>query len=213
MGRIVLFSNVDKQIAWDGSSASIDRTQSASALAEEALVAAARSLDEAAWEEIYRGHAAQVYSYLQFRLRDQHVAEDLTADVFVRALAGIEGYVWRGTPLLAWLYRIAHNVAADYRKKAARDTDNRAADVPIEIADHQNRVHAIDEQTDMFSAVRTLTEDQQQVIILRFYHEMSNAQVARVVGKSEGAVKALQSRALRSLRRVLSEPDEGLKSA
>ena len=204
-----MFSNADKQIAWDGSSASVNRT----ALADEALVAAARSLDEAAWEEIYRRHAAQVYAYLQFRLRDQHVAEDLTADVFVRALAGIEGYVWRGTPLLAWLYRIAHNVAADYRKKAARDTDNRAADVPIEIADHQNLVHAIDEQTDMFSAVRTLTEDQQQVIILRFYHEMSNAQVARVVGKSEGAVKALQSRALRSLRRVLSEPDEGLKSA
>ena len=206
-------SHTDTQIAWDGSSASIDRTQSASALAEEALVAAARSLDEAAWEEIYRRHAVQVFAYLQFRLRDQHVAEDLTADVFVRALAGIEGYVWRGTPLLAWLYRIAHNVAADYRKKAARDTDNRAADVPIDIADRQNLVHAVDEQTDMFNAVRTLTEDQQQVIILRFYHEMSNAQVARVVGKSEGAVKALQSRALRSLRRVLSEPDEGLKSA
>lgn len=212
MGRILLFSNMDKQIEWDGSSASIGPTP-ATHLAEEALVAAARSLDEAAWEEIYRRHAVQVFAYLQFRLRDQHVAEDLTADVFVRALAGIEGYVWRGTPLLAWLYRIAHNVAADYRKKAARDTDNRAADVPIDIADRQNLVHAVDEQTDMFNAVRTLTEDQQQVIILRFYHEMSNAQVARVVGKSEGAVKALQSRALRSLRRVLSEPDEGLKSA
>ncbi len=212
MERIVLFSNADKQIEWSGSPASHDSVPPAD-LAEEALVAAARSLDEAAWEEIYGRHAVQVYTYLQFRLRDPHVAEDLTADVFVRALAGIEGYKWRGTPFLAWLYRIAHNVVADYRKKAARDTDNRATDVPIDIADRRNRLRAVDEQTDMLNAVRRLTEEQQQVIILRFYHEMSNAQVARIVGKSENAVKALQTRALRSLRRVLSAPDEGLKSA
>ena len=208
-----MFSNADKQIEWDGSSPSIGRAQPAQDLAEEALVDAARSLDEAAWEEIYRRHAVRVYSYLQFRLRDQRVAEDLTADVFVRALAGIEGYVWRGTPLLAWLYRIAHNVAADYRKKAGRESDNRAADVPVDIADRRNLIRGVDEQTDMLAAVRSLTEDQQQVIILRFYHELSNAQVAGIVGKSEGAVKALQSRALQSLRRILREPDEGLKSA
>lgn len=208
-----MLSKADKQIEWDGSSASIGRAQSAADLAEQALVDAARSLDEAAWEEMYRRYAERIYAYLQFRLRDQHVAEDLTADVFVRALAGIEGYVWRGTPILAWLYRIAHNVAADYRKKAAREMQHRATDIPREIADGQDRVDAVDEQTDMLGAVRTLTEDQQQVIILRFYHEMSNVEVARAVGKSEGAVKALQSRALRSLRRVLAEQGDVMRSA
>ena len=87
------------------------------------LVEAARRLEEGAWAEIYRRHAQQVYAYIYYRLGDQHTAEDLAADVFVKALAGIKGYVWRGTPLLAWLYRIAHNVTADYRKAAARRSE------------------------------------------------------------------------------------------
>jgi len=180
---------------------------------EEWLVEEARALSEEAWAEIYRRHAQQVYAYIHYRLSDQHTSEDLAADVFVRALAGIKGYSYRGTPLLAWLYRIAHNVTADYRKAAAKRAQHQASEEPEDVEEREDALQAFDDRQDMMRAIRALTEDQQQVVILRFYQGMSNADVAKVMGKPEGAVKALQTRALRSLRRVLGEGDEGRKSA
>ncbi len=177
------------------------------------LVEAARRLDEAAWAEIYRRHAQQVYAYIYYRLGDQHTAEDLAADVFVKALAGIKGYAWRGTPLLAWLYRIAHNVTIDYRKSAARRMQHQSAGEPDGLVERYDRLGALDARTDMMNALRGLTDDQQQVIILRFYQAMSNADVANVMGKPEGAVKALQARGLRSLRRILEGQSEGMETA
>mgnify|MGYP000111890099 CR=1 FL=1 len=171
---------------------------------EEQLVEAARTLDDEAWAEIYRRHAPQVYAYIYFRLRDQHTAEDLAADVFVKAIGGIGGYVWRGTPLLAWLYRIAHNVTADYRKAAARRAQQTVIGEPGEVVDREDALGAFERTTDMMRAIEALTEDQQQVIVLRFYQGMSTAQVAVAIGKPESAVKALQARGLRSLRRMLS---------
>jgi RNA polymerase sigma-70 factor (ECF subfamily) len=182
-------------------------------ISEERLVDDARALSEAAWAEIYRRHAQQVYAYIYFRLGDRHAAEDLAADVFVRALAGIQGYSYRGTPLLAWLYRIAHNVTADYRKAAARRAQHQMMEPPEEIEEHRDALRDFNERQDMLGAIRALTEDQQQVVILRFYHEMSNAEVSTVMGKPEGAVKALQTRALRSLRRILAEGNDRRQSA
>lgn len=170
---------------------------------EEQLIEAARALQDEAWAEIYRRHARQVYSYIYFRLGDQHAAEDLSADVFVKAIAGIKGYVYRGTPILAWLYRIAHNVTADYRKGAARRAEHQTTDSAEDVEERTDALGALDQRSDMMNAIRALTEDQQQVILLRFYQDLSTAQVARVVGKPEGAVKALQARGLRSLRRIL----------
>jgi RNA polymerase sigma-70 factor (ECF subfamily) len=182
-------------------------------LSEEQLIGEARALSEAAWSEIYRRHAQQVYAYIYFRLGDQTTAEDLAADVFVKALAGIGGYSYRGTPLLAWLYRIAHNVTVDHRKAAARRAQHQSAEPPEDIEEQHDALGAFDARQDMLGAIRALTEDQQQVVILRFYHEMSNAQVSKVMGKPEGAVKALQTRALRSLRRILTERGDGRISA
>lgn len=175
---------------------------------EEQLVDAARALREDAWAEIYRRHAEQVYSYIYFRLGDQHTAEDLSADVFVKAIAGIKSYTYRGTPLLAWLYRIAHNVTADYRKAAARRMQHQATDAAEDIEERVDALRLLDERSDMLSAIRALTEEQQHVIILRFYQGLSNAEVASVMGKPEGAVKALQSRGLRSLRRILGDDEQ-----
>jgi RNA polymerase sigma-70 factor (ECF subfamily) len=172
---------------------------------ERQLVEAARSLSEEAWAEIYTRHAQQVYSYIYFRVGDQHTAEDLSADVFVKAIAGIKGYTYRGTPLLAWLYRIAHNVTADYRKSVARRMQHQATDAPEDVEEREDALGMLDDRSDMLAAIRALTEEQQQVIILRFYQGLSNADVARVMGKPEGAVKALQSRGLRSLRRIIGE--------
>lgn len=172
---------------------------------DERLVADARSLREDAWAEIYQRHAQQVYAYVYYRLGDQHAAEDLTSDVFVKAIAGIHNYSYRGTPLLAWLYRIAHNVTADYRKSSARRAQHQVAVELEEINERSDSIGALDDREDMLGAIRALTEDQQQVVLLRFYHGMNHAEVARVMGKPEGAVKALQTRALRSLRRLLSD--------
>jgi RNA polymerase sigma-70 factor (ECF subfamily) len=204
-----LFSKADKPVErvqrrQDGDGSAVSLTDAA----EEQLVEAARSLSEEAWAEIYRRHAQQVYAYIFFRLGDQHTAEDLSADVFVKAIAGIKGYSYRGTPLLAWLYRIAHNVTADYRKAAARRMQHQAADPAEDIEARQDVLDMLDQRSDMLSAIRALTEEQQQVIILRFYQGMSNAEVARIMAKPEGAVKALQSRGLRSLRRILGEDEQ-----
>jgi RNA polymerase sigma-70 factor (ECF subfamily) len=125
--------------------------------------------------------------------------------VFVRALAGIERYQWRGTPLLAWLYRIAHNVTADYRKGAARRSARELPEPPEDIEERVDHLDALDAKNDMMDAIRSLTDDQQQVLILRFYGGMSTAQVSQVVAKPETAVKALQARALRSLRKILTD--------
>jgi RNA polymerase sigma-70 factor (ECF subfamily) len=187
-----------------------DGRVAASSDGEEArLVEGARALGEEAWAEIYRRHAQQVYGYIYFRLGDQHTAEDLTADVFVKAIAGIKSYAYRGTPLLAWLYRIAHNVTVDYRKAAARRMQH-ISDAPADdIEEREDALAMLDDRSDMLSAIRALTEDQQQVILLRFYQGLSNAEVAAVMGKPEGAVKALQSRGLRSLRRMIGAGVQG----
>ena len=185
------------------------RTPISEETGEEQLIEAARALDERAWSEIYRRHGQQVYAYIYYRLGDQHIAEDLAADVFVKALGGIKGYVWRGTPLLAWLYRIAHNVTADHRKATARRMAHHSASDAEEIEERIDHLRRLDERTDMMRAIRALTEDQQQVIILRFYMGMSNQEVAAVMHKPEGAVKALQTRGLKSLRRVLAPQSEG----
>ena len=164
-----------------------------------------KALSQPAWAELYRRHAQQVYLYIYYRLGDQHTAEDLAADVFVKALGGIGGYQYRGTPLMAWLYRIAHNVTVDHRKSTARRLQHQVPEAPEEIESGHDELRQLDERRDMMSAIHALTEDQQQVVILRFYQGMTNAEVSTVMNKPEGAIKALQTRALRSLRRIITE--------
>ena len=211
-GRIFLLANADKPHGEVGRPHAGEAVRQ-QPIEEMELVEAARRLEEPAWAEIYRRHAQQVYAYIYYRLGEQHTSEDLTADVFVKALAGIKGYTWRGTPLLAWLYRIAHNVTADYRKSAARLSERMHSGEEIEVEDRIDRIGQLQQRSDMVSAIRTLTDDQQQVIILRFYAGLSNAEVANIMGKPEGAVKALQARGLRSLRRVITGIDEELETA
>jgi len=183
-------------------------TRPQTAISEEALVEAARALEEGAWEEIYRRHAPQVYTYIYYRLGDRLAAEDLTSEVFVKAIAGIGKYTYRGTPLLAWLYRIAHNATADHRKSAARLYGHEAR-LDEDFEEQGDALATLSERSDMLAAIRTLTEDQQQVVILRFYQGLNHAEVGRIMEKPEGAVKALQTRALRSLRRKITAAERG----
>jgi RNA polymerase sigma-70 factor (ECF subfamily) len=200
-GRILLFAHPDKPFERERLAGAGHAPAAAS---EEALVEAARALEGGAWEEIYRRHAPQVYAYIYYRLGDRLGAEDLTSEVFVKAIGGISRYAYRGTPLLAWLYRIAHNVTADHRKAAARASRHQAP-LDMDLEERADALAELSERSDMLDAIRTLTEEQQQVVILRFYQGLNHAEVARIMEKPEGAVKALQTRALRSLRRRMTD--------
>jgi len=172
---------------------------------ESHLIERAKAYDAEALSELYRRHADAVFRYVYYRVGDRSVAEDLVGDVFVRALEGLTSYEHTGRPFEAWLYRIAQARVVDhYRRQNVR----RAAPleerlVAGEDVDPDRLASDQDETWRAWEALNLLTEDQQQVISLRFIAGLSTADVAQMMGKTEGAVKALQHRALASLRRLL----------
>lgn len=172
---------------------------------ESHLIEKAKAYDEEALSELYRRYANAIFRYVYYRVGDQAIAEDVVGDVFVRALEGLPSYQDTGRPFEAWLYRIAHARVVDhYRRQGRRrftTLDERLS--AGEETDPHRLTAAQDDARRAWTAVNHLTEDQQQVISLRFIAGCSTAEVAGLLGKTEGAVKALQHRALASLRRLL----------
>lgn len=161
---------------------------------EQALVEAAKS-DPAHFAALYEAHFERIHAFVAHRIRDRVAAEDLTAEVFRRALAGIGGFEWRGAPFAAWLYRIAANEIADYAAKAARERGTIATGEPA----HDERSR-IEDRATLFRLVDGLPADQKRVVVMRFAEERSIREIAETLGRSEGAVKQLQFRALETLR-------------
>jgi RNA polymerase sigma-70 factor (ECF subfamily) len=176
---------------------------------ESRLIERAKAYDAQALSELYRRYSNAIFRYVYYRLGDQALAEDVVSDVFVRALEALPGYQDTGRPFAAWLYRIAHARVVDhYRRHGRRQftpLDERLA--AGEEADPQQLATHRDASYRAWQAMNDLTEDQQQVLSLRFIAGYSTREAAEVLGKTEGAVKALQHRALASLRRLLE--DEG----
>lgn len=174
---------------------------------ESGLIERAKAYDKMAISELYQRHAEAVFRYIYYRVSDQTVAEDLVGEVFVRALEALPGYQDSGTPFVAWLYRIAHARVVDhYRRQKVRKVallnDDLLAD------DQSSPEHSIDDQIDaqqIQQALAHLTEEQQQVISFRFIAQYSVAEVAQIMKKTEGAVKALQHRGLAALRHLLAK--------
>ena len=173
---------------------------------EHTLLERAKQYDEAALGELYAHYAPRIYAYIYRRIGDAHLAEDLTGDVFVRVIQAIRSERFWHTSFQAWLYRIAHNLVADhYRRQppvAELELDERMA------ADADDPASAVAERLShqrLRAAIRCLTLGQQQVLALRFGEGMTAREVAAVMGKSTGAIEALQHRALATLRRVLKE--------
>ena len=179
---------------------------------DRALVDAARR-DPAEFDALYRRYLAQVYSYAFYELGDHHEAEDITERTFVAALANLDRFEERARPadgegastFRVWLFRIARNVVANHRRMRRRRPT-----APIEAAAHVadpvdvERGAAIrDEAAEAWRAVARLPADRRRAIVLRFVEEMSTAEIAGVLGKSEGAVRVLIHRALRSVAREL----------
>ena len=176
-------------------------------MTEKRLLEQARAFDEEALAKLYDQYAPRIYAYLYRRVQDAQLAEDLTGEVFLRVLQAIRSERFWHTSFRAWLYRIAHNLVVDhYRKQppgvVALDeqpiASDESEDVEAMLAERLSHQR-------LQEALRCLTPDQQQVIALRFGERMTAREVAEVMGKSVGAVEALQHRALASLRRILEE--------
>lgn len=168
------------------------------------------SRDASAFGELYDRFVERVYRYLYFRAGSQPEAEDLTEQVFLKAWEAIGRYRWQGRPFLAWLYRLAHNAHIDHVRTRKPTTSLNNDERPLELASSAAAVElarALDAEV-LARALAQLTADQQQVIVMKFIDGVDNEQIAQSMGKREGAIRALQMRALMSLRRVLEAQGE-----
>jgi len=170
---------------------------------EKKLVERAQHHDQEAFAQLYEEHFDKIYRYVTLKIGNETEAEDMTQQVFLNALQSISSFKWKGVPFSAWLFRIAHNQVVDYFRSKKRTT------VPLDesLASDNNNPQLLTEQKldieQLILATKQLTEAQREVISLRFAGELSIAQVAKAMGKSQGAVKALQHSAIVALRKTL----------
>ena len=200
-------------VLWDvsGQEKDINRLEpsaSADCLADEderALVARAAT-DPAAFGQIYERYVNRIYNYIYHRVGNPHDAEDLTARTFQRALGRIGQYVDRGVPFSAWLYRIAHNLVANWYRDRSRRKDISLDELAVSTERHSDpygQVVLKEELEEVRSAIRRLNSERQTLMILKHAEHLSNAEIAGVLGKSEGAIKSLYHRTLIALRETL----------
>jgi RNA polymerase sigma-70 factor, ECF subfamily len=159
--------------------------------------------DKEAFGELYERYMPKIYNYIYYRTSNQHDAEDLTAKVFFRAMSHIGNYVDKGVPFQAWLYRIAHNLVANWH----RDQGRRKV-IPLDdYVVHSLKSEAPDrlaedaeEQEKLMEAIHRLPEERQQLLLLKFIEQLSNAEIGEIMERTEGAIKSLYHRTLLSLR-------------
>jgi RNA polymerase sigma-70 factor (ECF subfamily) len=168
---------------------------------EQRLLQQAQRGDADAFAALYRANVQNIFRYIAHRVNNTQLAEDLTGDVFTRALEGLPTYTDQGKPLVAWLYRIAHARVVDhYRRTQRRPVETDVEDEPLPFTPDMDeglvRRHAA---RALRAAIAELTDDQQQVVILRFVEGHSLETTAQMMDKNANAIKALQHRALRSL--------------
>jgi RNA polymerase sigma-70 factor (ECF subfamily) len=174
------------------------------------LVERAQAGDRDALEELYLLHFDRIYSYLHMSVGNRHDAEDLTTQTFLRMLESIKKFRWRSAPFSAWLFRIAHNLAMDHFRASRRwqpEEDVPEPEGAEQSSAEDEALHAIGRGS-MLQLIETLSHEQQQVLTLKFVFNFSNAEAATILGKTEGAVKSLQHRALVSLQKQLARQPE-----
>jgi RNA polymerase sigma-70 factor (ECF subfamily) len=168
--------------------------------------------EASAFGELYERHVRQIYNYIYYRTGNHHDAEDLTARVFQRALRHVATFEDKGVPFSAWLYRIAHNLVANWHRDRSRrpvvPLDDHLA-TPGSSAHPESEAMAAEERQMLLAAVRRLPEDRQQLLILKFVERMSNAEIGEIMGRTEGAIKSLYHRTLNSLREEFARLDVG----
>jgi len=160
---------------------------------ERLLIEAAQS-DPTRFGELYEENFARVYAFIARRVRDRQEAQDLTSQVFERALANLNRFEWRGTLFAAWLYRMASNAIADHYHAKSRELQWQQPEIT------NNEIEGAERRAILSRCIDRLPQEQKRVVIMRFFEERSIREVAEKIGKSEGAIKQLQWRALQKLR-------------
>jgi len=175
-------------------------------LDDKQLVKQAKQGNHNALAALYDEYQPRVYRYILYRVGDVALAEDLTAEVFVSLVKSMHTYQERGRPFLAWVYTIAGNIVKmQYRRSQPAEWVPLATEMVDDRAGPPEMVHSLLSHEQLIAAMPNLTDDQQQVIYLKFVEGFSNAEVGELLGKTEGSVKSCQHRALAALRRILLE--------
>jgi RNA polymerase sigma-70 factor (ECF subfamily) len=168
------------------------------------LVIRLKQYDSEAVSEVVINHGAALHRYVAAIVGDYHLAEDVVSETYMRMLKHIDTYVYTGAPFRAWLYRIAHNLAINaVRRERPVAGEEVLEQILAPDANPEQAIEQGEEHAALRQALLTLTEEQQQVLLLRFVSEQSTAEVAHALQKSEGSVKQLQFRGLRALARRL----------
>ncbi len=178
---------------------------------DSALIARAKE-DPEAFGLLYERYVGNIYNYIYYRTGNHHDAEDLTARTFYRALNHFSRYVDRGAPFSAWLYRIAHNVVANWHRDRSRRQIVPLDELAIGILKREEPSVLAEEREEydlVLQAVRRLPPERQQLLILKFVEQMGNAEIAEVMGRTEGAIKSLYHRTLVALRKELIDEESG----
>ncbi|MCC6802739.1 MAG: sigma-70 family RNA polymerase sigma factor [Anaerolineae bacterium] len=180
-------------------------------LSDTELVELAKAGDKDSFGELYERYLDKIYSYVYYRTGNHHDAEDLTARVFFRAMAHITSYTERGVPFQAWLYRIAHNLVANWHRDRGRRkvipldefiASSLKSDSPDRQAEDQ------EERDALRAAIQRLPEERQQLLLLKFVDHLSNAEIGETMNRTEGAIKSLYHRTLIALRDELQAADQ-----
>jgi RNA polymerase sigma-70 factor (ECF subfamily) len=175
-----------------------------------ALVDRAQKGDRDALEELYLIHFDRIYSYLHVSVGNRHDAEDLTTQTFLKMLESIGKFRWQSAPFSAWLFRIAHNLAMDHFRATKRwqPEEEVPEPEPDEVTSAETGALESIGRKSMLELIEDLSAEQQQVLTLKFVFNFSNAEAATILGKTEGAIKSLQHRALVSLQKQLEKREQ-----
>ena len=177
--------------------------------AKERLLVEAAQKDPTRFAELYEANFERVYAFIAHRVSVREEVEDLTSEVFRKALANIPRFKWRGVPFAAWLFRIASNIIADRHKNTASERERTGVEGILDVADPaelpQVSLEEVEKRASLFRLVHQLPEDQRRVIVMRFADEKSISEIAAAIGRSDGAVKQLQFRGIQNLRVRLEE--------
>jgi RNA polymerase sigma-70 factor, ECF subfamily len=171
------------------------------------LVERAQKGDRASLEELYLIHFDRIYSYLHMTVANRHDAEDLTTQTFLKMLESIGRFRWQSAPFSAWLFRIAHNLSMDHFRARRRWQPEEEVPEPRDSEEPSAEAEALQSigRQSMLELIDTLSHEQQQVLTLKFVFNFPNADVAKILDKSEGAIKSLQHRALASLQKQIED--------
>lgn len=180
---------------------------------EKELAIRASEHDPDAFAELYDLYVDKIYNYIYYKVGNTAEAEDLTAQVFTKAWEAIGGYEWQGYSFSPWLFRIAHNLVVDYHRARRPTTvlevlDTRPNIRSSEESRPEQMLQSIMTMERVREAIGELTEEQQTVIVLRFIEGYSTADIAKVMGKRRGAIRGLQFRGLKALRKILGVEEE-----